>query len=31
MSNAAEEMTQCINALTELVSALHRLMDNFSS
>ncbi|WP_374584955.1 hypothetical protein [Pseudoduganella sp.] len=29
MSNAAEEMTQCINALTELVSALHRLMDNY--
>ncbi|XLZ69902.1 hypothetical protein ABT364_25765 [Massilia sp. SR12] len=29
MSNAAEEMTECINALTELVSALHRLMDNY--
>lgn len=29
MSNAAEEMTECINALTELVSALHRLMDSY--
>lgn len=29
MSTAAEEMTECINALMELVSALHRLMDSY--
>lgn len=29
MSTAAEEMTECFNALTELVSALHRLMDSY--